>query len=56
MIVSGLNDDERRAAYRCDVVYGTNKELGFDYLRYMLKIEDIGSYYLVTARTPARQA
>ncbi len=32
-ILHGLNNDERRAAYRCDVTYATNNELGFDYLR-----------------------
>jgi preprotein translocase subunit SecA len=33
VIVSGLSRDERRAAYSCDIVYGTNNEFGFDYLR-----------------------
>jgi preprotein translocase subunit SecA len=33
LIVHGLNNDERRAAYASDVTYGTNNELGFDYLR-----------------------
>ncbi len=33
LIVHGLNNEERRAAYACDVTYGTNNELGFDYLR-----------------------
>ena len=32
-IVHGLNNDERRAAYACDITYGTNNEFGFDYLR-----------------------
>jgi preprotein translocase subunit SecA len=32
-IVHGLSNAERRAAYACDVTYGTNNELGFDYLR-----------------------
>jgi len=32
-IVHGLRNDERRAAYACDVTYGTNNEFGFDYLR-----------------------
>ena len=32
-ILHGLNNDQRRAAYACDVTYGTNNELGFDYLR-----------------------
>ena len=30
VIVHGLNDDQRRAAYACDVTYGTNNEFGFD--------------------------
>lgn len=33
VIVSGLSKDERRAAYSSDIVYGTNNEFGFDYLR-----------------------
>ena len=33
LIVHGLNNDERRAAYNADITYGTNNELGFDYLR-----------------------
>jgi preprotein translocase subunit SecA len=32
-IVHGLNAAERRAAYACDITYGTNNEFGFDYLR-----------------------
>ncbi|MCH8036172.1 MAG: preprotein translocase subunit SecA, partial [Proteobacteria bacterium] len=36
-IVHGLDDSERRAAYACDVTYGTNNELGFDYLRDNMK-------------------
>lgn len=32
-ILHGLNNSQRRAAYKCDVTYGTNNELGFDYLR-----------------------
>lgn len=32
-ILHDLNNDERRAAYACDITYGTNNELGFDYLR-----------------------
>ncbi len=32
-IIHDLNNDERRAAYACDVTYGTNNEMGFDYLR-----------------------
>ena len=33
LIVHGLNNDERRAAYAADITYGTNNEMGFDYLR-----------------------
>jgi len=33
VIVNGLNHEERQAAYRCDITYGTNNEFGFDYLR-----------------------
>ncbi|MCL2820232.1 MAG: preprotein translocase subunit SecA [Oscillospiraceae bacterium] len=33
LIVHGLTNDERRAAYASDITYGTNNELGFDYLR-----------------------
>lgn len=32
-ILHDLNNDERRAAYACDITYGTNNEFGFDYLR-----------------------
>ncbi|WP_317854931.1 preprotein translocase subunit SecA [Chakrabartyella piscis] len=32
-IVNGLSPAERRAAYACDITYGTNNEYGFDYLR-----------------------
>ncbi len=32
-IIHELNNDQRRAAYACDVTYGTNNEMGFDYLR-----------------------
>ena len=32
-ILHGLTNDQRRAAYNCVVTYGTNNELGFDYLR-----------------------
>ena len=32
-ILHGLTNDQRRAAYNCDVTYGTNNELGFHYLR-----------------------
>ena len=33
LIVHGLTGEERRAAYNCDITYGTNNEMGFDYLR-----------------------
>ena len=33
VIVHDLSPEERRAAYACDVTYGTNNEMGFDYLR-----------------------
>ncbi len=33
VVVHGLDHEERREAYNCDITYGTNNELGFDYLR-----------------------
>ena len=33
VIISGLSMEERKAAYTCDITYGTNNEFGFDYLR-----------------------
>ncbi len=33
LIVHGLTNEERRKAYNCDITYGTNNEMGFDYLR-----------------------
>ncbi len=33
LIIHGINNDERRQAYNCDITYGTNNEFGFDYLR-----------------------
>ncbi len=33
LIVHGLDNEERRKAYHCDITYGTNNEFGFDYLR-----------------------
>lgn len=33
VIVNGLDTQQRREAYECDIVYGTNNEFGFDYLR-----------------------
>ena len=38
-ILHGLNDTERQEAYRADITYGTNNELGFDYLRDNMKFE-----------------
>ncbi len=51
-IVSGLDEAQRRAAYACDVTYGTNNEFGFDYLRdnMRLRLEDMvqrGHYYAI---------
>jgi preprotein translocase subunit SecA len=39
VIMHGLDDDQRRAAYGCDITYATNNELGFDYLRDNMKYE-----------------
>ncbi len=33
LVVSGMNQDEKKAAYAADITYGTNNEFGFDYLR-----------------------
>ena len=33
LIVHGLTNEERKAAYAADITYGTNNEMGFDYLR-----------------------
>lgn len=51
-IVHGMEDDERRAAYACDITYATNNELGFDYLRDNMKYERAqmvqrGHYYAI---------
>ncbi len=66
-IVHGLTDDERRAAYACDVTYGTNSEMGFDYLRDNMKfrlehmshrpfnyaiVDEVDSILVDEARTP----
>ncbi len=66
-IVHGLDDDERRAAYACDVTYGTNNEYGFDYLRDNMKmrtsdmvqrghafaiVDEVDSILVDEARTP----
>ncbi len=39
VIVHGLSDEERAAAYAADITYGTNNEFGFDYLRDNMKYE-----------------
>jgi len=67
VIVHGLDDDERRAAYACDVTYGTNNEFGFDYLRdnmkhettsmvqrphYFAIVDEVDSILIDEARTP----
>src|SRR4030042_3379594 len=39
VIVHGLNDSERKAAYACDITYGTNNEFGLDYLRDNMKFD-----------------
>ncbi len=67
VIVQGLNDDERKAAYACDITYGTNNEFGFDYLRDNMKfyaeqlvqrghnfaiVDEVDSILIDEARTP----
>ena len=67
VIVHGLDDNERRDAYACDVTYGTNNELGFDYLRDNMKyhleemvqrghnyaiVDEVDSILVDEARTP----
>jgi preprotein translocase subunit SecA len=62
-----LSDDQRRAAYACDVTYGTNSEFGFDYLRDNMKyaiedmvhrdfhyaiVDEVDSILIDEARTP----
>ncbi len=42
-IQTGMSDASRRAAYACDITYGTSKEFGFDYLRDELKRLQIGT-------------
>ena len=66
-IIHGKNDDERRAAYNSDIIYGTNNELGFDYLRDNMKfsldemvqrpfnyaiVDEVDSILIDEARTP----
>ncbi len=67
IIVHGLDDDERRAAYAADITYGTNNEFGFDYLRDNMKydmsqmvqrghsyaiVDEVDSILVDEARTP----
>jgi len=67
VIVHDLEDEERYKAYRCDVTYGTNSELGFDYLRdnmkfrleecvqpqhYFAIVDEVDSILIDEARTP----
>ncbi|SIS54031.1 preprotein translocase subunit SecA [Insolitispirillum peregrinum] len=67
IITNELLDDERRAAYACDITYGTNNELGFDYLRDNMKfrledmvqrefayaiVDEVDSILVDEARTP----
>jgi preprotein translocase subunit SecA len=51
-IVHELDDDQRREMYRCDITYGTNNEVGFDYLRDNMKYDvaqcvQRGHYYAI---------
>ncbi|GMO11726.1 MAG: preprotein translocase subunit SecA [Treponemataceae bacterium] len=39
IIVSSMDNDARRKAYACDITYGTNNELGFDYLRDNMQVD-----------------
>ena len=67
IIVHGLDDEQRRAAYACDITYGTNNEYGFDYLRDNMKfdlesmvqrghnfaiVDEVDSILIDEARTP----
>ena len=66
-IIHEKTDEERRAAYNCDIIYGTNNELGFDYLRDNMKfnmeemvqrpfnyaiVDEVDSILIDEARTP----
>ena len=66
-IISDMDDNERRAAYNCDITYGTNNEFGFDYLRDNMKysleemvqrpfnfaiVDEVDSILIDEARTP----
>ena len=67
VVVSGMEDDDKRKAYACDITYGTNNEFGFDYLRDNLKnnlknmvqrelnfaiVDEVDSILVDEARTP----
>src|SRR5215468_3708762 len=67
VIVHELDDEQRKAAYACDVAYGTNNEIGFDYLRDNMKyrldlmvqrpfnyaiVDEVDSILIDEARTP----
>ena len=67
VILHNLDNDERRAAYNCDITYATNNELGFDYLRdnmvvykeelvqrelHYAIIDEVDSVLIDEARTP----
>ncbi len=67
VIVHGIDDEERRAAYAADITYGTNNEFGFDYLRDNMKfaledyvqrpfyfsiVDEVDSILIDEARTP----
>ena len=67
VIFHDLDDSERQTAYACDVTYGTNNELGFDYLRDNMKftldemvqrsfsyaiVDEVDSILIDEARTP----
>ncbi len=67
VIVHDMDNDQRRAAYACDITYGTNNELGFDYLRdnmvvyreHMVQrelsyaiVDEVDSILIDEARTP----
>ncbi len=67
VVVPGMDDDEKREAYKADIVYGTNNEFGFDYLRDNLKtdlskmvqrdlsfaiVDEVDSILIDEARTP----
>ena len=67
IIQNGMTDQERKASYASDIVYGTNNELGFDYLRDNMKfriqdyaqrelsfaiVDEVDSILIDEARTP----